>query len=309
MVTLTDDGARDSSPLPASLAIDELFARLDIGPRSARTILRALLRTVYSDIPTPVPVPDFHGDAWEVLGFGASDPNYTHTSDDEDILVFDPTISPNASATTLCPTSPADPGNGVLSIAIDSASATAARVVPLATAPTASTTALTPADVLAPVGLRVLVATPAAPVVSLTPTTANNVTSTAGPASAATPDAASTTAPAVAIMAPTGALTTSTAALYAPNYVLPYNAPKNAILPPPSLVTPIYGYHVPGLNESGPFYMASRGRNIGIFSGWEILSPFVTGVSHSAYSKVSSIQEGHTRMAAAINAGFALYLT
>ena len=253
-------------------AINELFARLDIGPRTARTILRALLRTAYSDIPAPVP--DFHGDAWEVLGFGASDPNYAHASDDEDILVFDPTTSPNASAATLCPTSPADPGNGVLSITTDSASAAAAaRVVPLAAAPAASTAAFTPVDVLAPVGLGVLVATPAAakpaaPVVSSTPTTANNVTSTAGPASTATPDAASPTAPAVAITAPTGSLTTTTAALYAPNYVLPSNAPKNAILPPPSLVTPIYGYHVPGSNESGPFYMASRGRNIGIFSGW-----------------------------------------
>jgi len=41
----------------------------------------------------------------------------------------------------------------------------------------------------------------------------------------------------------------------------------------------------------------------------EILSLFIMGVSHSAYSKVSSIQEGHTRVATAINAGFATYLT
>lgn len=251
-------------------AIDELFARLDIGPRSARAILRALLKTAYSDIPAPVP--DIHGDAWEVLGFRASDPNYTPTSDDEEILVFNPTTSPNASAATLCPTSPADPGDGVLPIAADSASPAAARVVPVVAAPN-STTALTLADVLAPVGLAVPVASPAAnpavPVVpSTTPATADNVASAAGPTSEATPDDASPTAPVVGITAPIGSLTASTAFLYAPNYVLPSNAPKNAILPPPSLVTPIYGYHVPGANESGPFYMASRGRNIGIFSGW-----------------------------------------
>ncbi|KIJ92407.1 hypothetical protein K443DRAFT_13626 [Laccaria amethystina LaAM-08-1] len=260
MVTLTDDGAHGSSPLPASIAIDELFARLEIGPRSARTILRALLQTAYSDIRAPVP--DFHGDALEVLGFGAGDPNYAPVSDDEEIVVIDPTTSLDASAATLRPASPAD------SVASSATSATANCAAPVASA--------------------------------------------TGTASAGTPDAANTTAPVAAITAtlpPTGSLTTSTAFLYSPNYVLPSNAPKNAILPPPSLVTPIYGYHVPGPNESGPYYMASRGRNIGIFSGWEILSPFVTGVSHSAYSKVSSIQEGHTRVAAAINAGFATYLT
>ncbi|EDQ98759.1 uncharacterized protein LACBIDRAFT_296763 [Laccaria bicolor S238N-H82] len=305
MTKLTDNGAPESTPLPASLAIDELFARLDIGPQTARTILRALLTTAYSD--TPAPVSDFRGDALEVLGFGASDPNYA--SDDEEIVVVDPTTSPAASPTssaTLRPASPADLVNSIRSIATDSAPA----VAPVVVAPVASAVALASADVLASVDLSVPAAThaaarPAAPVPSSAITaTANNaapVASATDTASAATPNA--TNSP------PLGTLTASTALLYLPNYVLPYNAPKNAILPPPSLVTPVYGYHVPGPNESGPFYMASRGRNIGIFSGWEILSPFVTGVSHSAFSKVSGIQEGHARMAVAINAGFATYLT
>lgn len=126
MVTLTDDGAHGSSPSPASLgaskiisrylvlltlfiAIDELFARLDIGPRSARTILRALLDTAYSDIRAPVP--DSYGDALGVLGFGASDPHYAPASDDEEIVVIDSEAFPNASAATLRPASPADSGN------------------------------------------------------------------------------------------------------------------------------------------------------------------------------------------------------
>jgi len=215
-------------------AIDELFARLDIGPQTARTILRTLLRTAYSD--TPVPVPDFHGDALEVLGFGASDPNYALASDDEEIVVVDPSTYPGASSATL------------ISIAI---------------APVASATTLASADLLAPAATathaaaRPTATVPSSAIPATAPVAAATDTASAA---TATPDAANST--------PIGILTASTTLLYSPNYVLPSNAPKNAILPPPSLVTPIYGYHVPGLNEAGPFYMASHGRNIGIFSGW-----------------------------------------
>ena len=40
----------------------------------------------------------------------------------------------------------------------------------------------------------------------------------------------------------------------------------------------------------------------------ENVSPLVTGVSHAVYSCVSSIAEGHARMAMARASAFALYL-
>ena len=91
------------------IAIDELFAQLDIGLRSARTILRTLLNTAYSDIHAPVP--DSYGDALGVLGFGASDPHYAPASNDEEIVVIDSEAFPNTSAATLRPASPTDSGN------------------------------------------------------------------------------------------------------------------------------------------------------------------------------------------------------
>ena len=57
-------------------------------------------------------------------------------------------------------------------------------------------------------------------------------------------------------------------ALYTPGYVLPSNKPANAILPPASLITPIFGYHIPAPNTGGPFFCVSHGRDIGIFCGW-----------------------------------------
>ena len=62
--------------------------------------------------------------------------------------------------------------------------------------------------------------------------------------------------------------TISLPALYTPGYVLPSNKPANAILPPASLITPIFGYHIPAPNAGGPFFCVSRGRDIGIFCGW-----------------------------------------
>jgi hypothetical protein len=202
----------------------------------------------------------------EVLGFGASDPNYVLASDDEEIVVVDPSTYPGASSATLRPAYPADSVNSIRSITTVSVPA-AAPVVSIAVAPVASATALASADLLAPAATAThAAARPAATVPSSAiPAAANN----AAPVAAATDTASAATAtPDAANSTPIGILTASTTLLYSPNYVLPSNAPKNAILPPPSLVTSIYGYHVPGLNEAGPFYMASRGRNIGIFSGW-----------------------------------------
>jgi len=49
---------------------------------------------------------------------------------------------------------------------------------------------------------------------------------------------------------------------------LPVNTPANAVLPPVHLIALPYGYHVPAANAEGPFYVVTRGRNIGVFNGW-----------------------------------------
>ena len=95
------------------------------------------------------------------------------------------------------------------------------------------------------------------PAVGLTGTT------TALPASPGVPASVSNTTSVTAV-----GVTTSTAALYALPFIRPANAPLNAIPPPPHLITPIYGYHVPAPNSAGPFYTITRGRDIGIFAGW-----------------------------------------
>ena len=89
----------------------------------------------------------------------------------------------------------------------------------------------------------------------------SNTTDTAS-STAVTSSAASTTA---AVVAPA----VTPARVPGPVYArLPLNAPSNAVLPPPHLVDAVYGYHIPGTTDSGPFYVITRGRNIGIFSGW-----------------------------------------
>jgi hypothetical protein len=70
-----------------------------------------------------------------------------------------------------------------------------------------------------------------------------------------------------AVAAPVAAPTTVIPAL--PLYgILPVNAPANAVLPPAHLLALPYGYHVPAANAEGPFYVVTRGRDIGVFNGW-----------------------------------------
>ena len=57
---------------------------------------------------------------------------------------------------------------------------------------------------------------------------------------------------------------------------LPLNAPSNAILLPPHLVTIGNGYHVPGHNDNPPFYVVTRGRDVGVFSGWFVNFPMMS---------------------------------
>ncbi|EDR07414.1 uncharacterized protein LACBIDRAFT_327889 [Laccaria bicolor S238N-H82] len=73
--------------------------------------------------------------------------------------------------------------------------------------------------------------------------------------------------------------------LYAPGYALPPSRPDNAILPPGNLITAIYGYHIPPPNAGSPFFCGSH------------------------FTSRDHVTEGHRRMAAALTANFALYLT
>lgn len=80
-------------------------------------------------------------------------------------------------------------------------------------------------------------------------------------------------------------------------------------------------YQVPASTEVGPFYVVTRGLQVGIFAGWcgflmfnlsnhsqlrsrGNTSPLVTGVSNAVFSRVASVHEGHNRMRQAIASGF-----
>ncbi|KAG2133685.1 uncharacterized protein EDB93DRAFT_1107519 [Suillus bovinus] len=54
-----------------------------------------------------------------------------------------------------------------------------------------------------------------------------------------------------------------------------------------------------------PFYYVTRGRKIGVFSGWGNVSPKVLGVSHAIFAKVETIDQGIEALMAAIDAGTA----
>ena len=112
-------------------------------------------------------------------------------------------------------------------------------------------------------------------VVPTAPAVASILTPAASAAVVATPivdngtTSTSTVSVPAAVIAPA-----APAIIFGPPYSqLPPNTPSNAILPPPHLVTVGHGYHVPGPNDSPPFYVITRGRNIGVFSGWSVNLP------------------------------------
>ncbi|KAH7909086.1 hypothetical protein BJ138DRAFT_1102954, partial [Hygrophoropsis aurantiaca] len=54
-------------------------------------------------------------------------------------------------------------------------------------------------------------------------------------------------------------------------------------------------YEVPRPDAVGPFYCVTKGTRVGIFSGWQTASPFVSGVSHSCQSRVVSREAGYAK--------------
>ena len=297
-------------------AIDELFAQLDIGPQTACTLLRALLTTAYSDILAPVL--KFCGDALEVLGFRASDPNYALASDDEEIVVVDLTTSPNASSATLRPASSADSLNSICSIATDSVPATA-PVVSLIIAPAAL---LAPEDLSVPTATHAAAKPTASVPFSAIPAAANNAAAIASATDTASPATPMLKTPLPLELSPPRPPCSICQTILCPPmhpktpffHHLLWSPPSTVIM---SQAQTNQGHSTwPVVAETSEYLAVGKllcttrwQLNDSLIIWREILSPFVMGVSHSAYSRVSGIQEGHTRMAAAINAGFASYLT
>ncbi|KAG1868743.1 hypothetical protein C8R48DRAFT_771519 [Suillus tomentosus] len=62
-------------------------------------------------------------------------------------------------------------------------------------------------------------------------------------------------------------------------------------------------YITPEPNSAGPFYWISRGRRIGVVATWQQTSTYVTGVSHSSYSRIRSAAEGIRLIEEAIDRG------
>ncbi|KAF8127406.1 hypothetical protein EV363DRAFT_1172356, partial [Boletus edulis] len=61
-----------------------------------------------------------------------------------------------------------------------------------------------------------------------------------------------------------------------------------------------FAFDVPKPNTSGPFYLVTRGRRVGIFSTSQRTAPHVQGVSLSSHSRVASVDAGLLGMADAI---------
>ncbi|KIK34200.1 hypothetical protein CY34DRAFT_98431, partial [Suillus luteus UH-Slu-Lm8-n1] len=65
-------------------------------------------------------------------------------------------------------------------------------------------------------------------------------------------------------------------------------------------------FNLPATNAEGPFYCITRGRYIGVFSGWDATGPKVLGVSRGIFHKVDSIEKGMSIMRSAIDRGDAI---
>ncbi|KAG2338698.1 hypothetical protein BDR05DRAFT_1004015 [Suillus weaverae] len=65
-------------------------------------------------------------------------------------------------------------------------------------------------------------------------------------------------------------------------------------------------FNVPAADAEPPFYCISRGRYIGVFSGWDATGPKVLGVSRGIFHKVDSIEKGMSIMRSAIDRGDAM---
>ncbi|KAJ8588424.1 hypothetical protein M405DRAFT_842533, partial [Rhizopogon salebrosus TDB-379] len=72
-------------------------------------------------------------------------------------------------------------------------------------------------------------------------------------------------------------------------------------------------YNMPSCSKrpkpAAPFICVSRGRYIGVFSGWDNVKPIVNGVRNALYSEVNSLEDGERRVRRAIEMGAAFIIT
>ncbi|KAG9226989.1 hypothetical protein CCMSSC00406_0008961 [Pleurotus cornucopiae] len=81
-------------------------------------------------------------------------------------------------------------------------------------------------------------------------------------------------------------------------------------IPPPGFVgawpvSPMYDYAIPDYNEVGPYYVVVRGTEIGVFAGWDVVSPLVTGVPGAIHRRTATVALGIARMETALEHGSA----
>ncbi|EDQ99033.1 uncharacterized protein LACBIDRAFT_317738 [Laccaria bicolor S238N-H82] len=329
---MTDTTDREVQPATSSSAmadIENALESLRLTRSDAQQLVRAFVTILHRTIPvTPTSSPSTSPPSflsatsdhttganltsYEMLGFGG------YSTGDEDLQDFDdedkgddPSPSPLQCPTCALPTAATQPSvanaGSAPSAAIACTTAVAETPAPVVVvAPSAAASVSVQAASPIVIATAPSIAVPTSPAAAPVLTPAASIAAVTAPLAANSAATTTTASVAVAVVAP--AASAAPVGPAAPPYTqLPLNAPSNAILPPPHLVT-VHGYHVPGPNDYPPFYVVTRGRNIGVFSGWENVSPLVTGVSHAVYSRVSSIAEGHARMAMARASSFALYL-
>ncbi|KAK0503756.1 hypothetical protein EDD18DRAFT_1344615 [Armillaria luteobubalina] len=103
---------------------------------------------------------------------------------------------------------------------------------------------------------------------------------------------------------PTPAPISTTSAPMGPSGEISFGPlPTNAIIVPQD-----YNYHVPSPTQRGPYYLVTRGLDIGIYVGWEPTTALMIAVSHSIYCRVPSIQVGYIHLNVAIKGGRAAFL-
>ncbi|KIJ93781.1 hypothetical protein K443DRAFT_111531 [Laccaria amethystina LaAM-08-1] len=108
--------------------------------------------------------------------------------------------------------------------------------------------------------------------------------------------------------APPADVSVGTTVVAAPPVVVAPAAPVSIAAPAATSTTRVFNgvsYQYPATGGSGPFYLVTRGRDIGVFVGWENTSPLITRVSASVSFRIPSAEEGRVRMENSIAAGFA----
>jgi len=241
--------------------IENALESLKLTHAEAQHIVHALVTILNSASPaTPTSSPSTLPPS--SLSETSKDPKDSDNEDQGDVLSLSPLKCPTCSL-PMAATQPSFANAGSApSVVIASTTAVAETPVPvIAEAPSAAASIAAPAASPMVISTMPTIVVPSAPAVA----------SVLAPAAPTAPivDNGSTSTSTVSV--PAAVVAPAAAVVLGPLYnQLPPNAPSNAILPPAHLVTVGHSYHVPGPNGNPPFYVVTRGRNIGVFSGWSV---------------------------------------